>query len=269
MDVFGSVFYAVTLFAVMYGFRLLPAVIGLWLIIGGVVCLAVFVVRENSVASPVLDLSLFSRNSVFALSNLSALINYAATFALSFLLSLFLQYIRGFTPRSAGLIMLTQPVMMAVFSPLAGRLSDRIEPRIVASAGMAMSTAGLLLTAFLGPGSSLVDIVAILMLCGLGFGLFSSPNTSAIMGSVEKKHYAVASATTGAMRLIGQMLSMGIAALVIAWYVGEVEITPERYSSFLSAFRTGFLVFSALCGVGIFASLFRGRVHGGSRQAPS
>lgn len=124
-----------------------------------------------------------------------------------------------------------------------------------------MSTAGLLLTAFLGRESSLASIVAILMLCGLGFGLFSSPNTSAIMGSVERKNYAVASATTGAMRLIGQMLSMGIAALVIALFVGEVEITPERFSSFLSAFRTGFLVFAALCGGGIFASLFRGRVH--------
>jgi MFS family permease len=256
MDVVGSLFYACTLFAVMYGFRLLPAVTGLWLIIGGAVLLAAFVWRESRVASPVLDISLFRRNSVFA-----ALINYAATFALSFLLSLFLQYIKGFSPRSAGLIMLTQPVMMAVFSPLAGRLSDRVEPRIVASAGMAMSTAGLFLTAFLGRASSLAHIIAILILCGLGFGLFSSPNTSAIMGSVERKNYAVASATTGAMRLIGQMLSMGIAALIIAVYVGEVEIAPERYAAFLSAFRAGFFIFAALCGVGIFASLFRGRMH--------
>ena len=261
MDVVGSFFYACTLFAVMYGFRLLPAVTGLWLILGGAVLLAAFVLRESRVASPVLDISLFRRNSVFALSNLSALINYAATFALSFLLSLFLQYIKGFSPRSAGLIMLTQPVMMAVFSPLAGRLSDRVEPRIVASAGMAMSTVGLLLTAFLGRASSLAHIIAILVLCGLGFGLFSSPNTSAIMGSVERKHYAVASATTGAMRLIGQMLSMGIAALIIAVYVGEVEITPERYVAFLIAFRSGFFIFAALCCIGIFASLFRGRMH--------
>ncbi len=126
---------------------------------------------------------------------------------------------------------------------------------------MALSTVGLLLTAFLGRASSLAYIIAILVVCGLGFGLFSSPNTSAIMGSVERKHYAVASATTGAMRLIGQMLSMGIAALIIAVYVGEVEITPERYNAFLSAFRSGFFIFAALCGAGIFASLFRGRVR--------
>ena len=260
-DVIGSVIYGLALLGVMYGFRLLPSVTGVWVILGGALMLAAFVLRESRVAYPVLDVRLFRNNAVFALSNLSALINYAATFAVSFLLSLFLQYVKGLDPRSAGLIMLSQPVMMAIFSPLAGRLSDRIEPRIVASAGMALSTTGLLLTAFLGAGSPLAHIVAILMLCGLGFALFSSPNTSAIMGSVERQHYAVASATTGAMRLIGQMLSMGIAALIIALRVGQVEITPEYYPAFLRAFRLAFITFAVLCCAGTFASLSRGKVR--------
>jgi MFS family permease len=246
----------------MYGFRLLPSLNGAWFIIAGAAVLAGFVVRENRTASPVLDMSLFRRNLVFALSNLSALINYAATYALSFLLSLYLQYIKGLSPRTAGLIMLAQPVMMAVFSPLAGRLSDRVEPRIVASAGMAMSAAGLFLTAFLDGQSSLAAIVAILALCGLGFALFSSPNTSAIMGSVPRRQYGVASATTGIMRLIGQMLSMGIASLIIALYVGEVEITPLQHPAFLHAFRAGFFLCAGLCCGGILASLSRGNVRG-------
>jgi EmrB/QacA subfamily drug resistance transporter len=260
-DIIGSLLYGLALLGIMYGFRLLPSLLGVWVIAGGALFLAAFVLRERGIAYPVLDVSLFSRNIVFALSNLSALINYAATYAVSFLLSLFLQYVKGMDPRTAGLIMLSQPVIMAIFSPLAGRLSDRVEPRIVASAGMAMSTVGLLLTAFLGPSSPVGSIVAILMLCGLGFALFSSPNTSAIMGSVERRHYAVASATTGVMRLIGQMLSMGIAALIIALFVGQVAITPEYYPAFLKAFRVGFLVFGGLCAAGIFASLSRGKVH--------
>jgi EmrB/QacA subfamily drug resistance transporter len=260
-DVIGSLLYGLALLGIMYGFRLLPAFTGVWAIAGGALFLAGFVARERSIAYPVLDVSLFSGNAVFALSNLSALINYAATYAVSFLLSLFLQYVKGLEPRTAGLIMLSQPVMMAIFSPLAGRLSDRVEPRIVASVGMAMSTAGLLLTASLGPDSSLGQIVAILVLCGLGFALFSSPNTSAIMGSVERRHYAVASATTGVMRLIGQMLSMGIAALIIALFVGPAVITPPLYPAFLKAFRLGFFVFAGLCGAGIIASLSRGNVH--------
>ncbi len=124
-----------------------------------------------------------------------------------------------------------------------------------------MSTVGLLLLSFLDGSATLLSIAAILVLCGLGFGLFSSPNTSAIMGSVERKHYAVASATTGAMRLTGQMLSMGIAALVVAVTVGEVQITPDQYPAFLLAFRRGLLIFTVLCATGILASLARGKVH--------
>jgi MFS family permease len=261
MDVIGSVLYALGLLGVMYGFRLFPSIHGAWPLVAGAILLAGFVVRENNVLFPVLDMRLFRRNLVFALSNLSALINYAATYALSFLLSLYLQYIKGLSPRTAGIIMLAQPVVMAVFSPLAGRLSDRVEPRIVASAGMAMSAAGLLLTSFLTDRTPLGAVVGILVLCGLGFALFSSPNTSAIMGSVPRQYYGVASATTGVMRLVGQMLSMGIAALIIALYVGEVQITPDQYGAFLRAFRTGFLVCAGLCLCGIFASLTRGNLR--------
>ncbi len=264
MDVIGSVLYGLALLGVMYGFRLLPSWKGGGLLLGGAVVLAAFVVRQNRTSSPLIDVSLFRRNTVFALSNLSALINYAATYAVSFLLSLYLQFIRGLSPRTAGLIMLAQPVVMAIFSPLAGRLSDRVEPRVVASIGMGMSATGLLLLAFVDAATPRAFIVAILMLCGLGFALFSSPNTSAIMGSVDRTHYGVASATTGVMRLIGQMLSMGIAALIVALFVGEVQITPDRHPAFMHAFRAGFLLFAGLCGAGILASLSRGNLRTGS-----
>ena len=261
MDILGSLLYGLGLLGVMYGFRLLPSARGAWPLAAGAVFLAAFVLREGRVTFPVLDMSLFRRNLVFAFSNLSALINYAATYALSFLLSLYLQYVKGLSPRTAGLVLLAQPVMMAVFSPLAGRLSDRVEPRIVASIGMAMTATGLFLTSWLSEGSPLGAIVAILVLCGLGFAAFSSPNTSAIMGSVPRRQYGVASATTGVMRLVGQMLSMGIAALIIALYVGEVQITHAEHAAFLRAFRTGFLVCAGLCLAGVLASLTRGKLR--------
>lgn len=263
LDIVGSFLYGVALVGIMYGFSVLPSLNGAWLLLGGAVFMGAFFWREGAVAYPVLDISLFRGNPTFAFSNLAALINYAATFALSFLLSLFLQYIKGMSPQAAGLLMLSQPVVMAVSSPLAGRLSDRVEPRLVSTVGMGMTVVGLLLISFMTAASPFGLIMAILMLCGLGFGLFSSPNTSAIMGSVTRKHYAVASATTGVMRLVGQMLSMGIAALVISVIVGQVEITPERYSAFLTAFRVGFRIFAALCFGGIFASLARGKVRKG------
>lgn len=131
-----------------------------------------------------------------------------------------------------------------------------------------MSAAGLLLTSFLDSASSLVHIVVVLALCGLGFALFSSPNMSAIMGSVERKHYGIASATTGAMRLIGQMLSMATAGMIIALYVGKVQITAANHAAFLNGFRAAFLIFAGLCLAGIFASLARGKLHRSAEEQP-
>jgi MFS family permease len=245
----------------MYGFSLIPQMLGAELILVSIIGLVVFVMWELKVKAPVLDMNLFRGNTVFTLSILAALINYSATFAVTFLLSLYLQYIKGFNPEETGLILVSQPIMMAVFSPFAGRLSDRIEPRIVASAGMAFTTIGLLLFGFLSERTATGFIVGSLILIGFGFALFSSPNTNAVMSSVEKRFYGVASATLGTMRLTGQMLSMGIATLIFAVYIGSMAITPEYYPLFLRSIRIAFIVFAVLCFAGTFASLARGKVR--------
>jgi MFS family permease len=210
---------------------------------------------------PVLNLSLFVRNRPFAFSNLAALLNYSANSGVSFLLSLYLQYVKALSPQQAGLVLIAQPIVQAVFSPVAGWLSDRIEPRIVASSGMALTAIGLGLLVPVSSTSPLWSIVARLLLLGLGFALFSSPNMNAIMGSVERKFYGIASGMLGTMRLVGQMLSMGIATLLFALYIGRVEITPDLYPLFLTSAKTAFAVFAVLCVGGIFASLARGRIR--------
>jgi len=150
---------------------------------------------------------------------------------------------------------------MAIFSPFAGRLSDKFEPRIIASAGMALSVVSLSLFAFLNQKTALEFVVASLILLGFGLALFSSPNTNAVMSSVERRFYGVASATLGTMRLTGQMLSMGIAMLIFAIYIGKVQITPQYYPLFLTSIKTAFIIFAVLCFAGIFASLARGKVR--------
>jgi MFS family permease len=150
---------------------------------------------------------------------------------------------------------------MAVVSPLAGRLSDRLEPRLVASLGMALSVVGLAWLCFLRADTPMASIVATLVVLGAGFGLFSSPNTNAIMSSVEKRDYGVASATVGTMRMVGQMLSMGLAAAVLAIHVGHTAITPALHGRFLAGLRVAFLISSGLCAVGVWASLSRGNLR--------
>jgi EmrB/QacA subfamily drug resistance transporter len=259
-DLLGALIYATALIAIMLGFSFLPAKSGGWLLLFGIAGIFAFVRWEIKAPSPVLRMQLFS-NTVFAFSNLAALIHYSATFALTFLLSLYLQYIKALTPQTAGFILVAQPLVMAIFSPLAGRLSDHIEPRLVASLGMLLSAAGLFLFTFLEENNTLISIVAGLMLLGLGFALFSSPNTNAVMSAVEKRFYGIASGTLGTMRLTGQMLSMGIATLIFAVYLGRVQITPANYPLFMKSIRSAFTICAALCLAGTFASVARGKVR--------
>ena len=258
-DLGGSLIYGVALVSLMYGFSLLPALSGAWLIMAGVLGIVAFIWWELRVRSPVLDMSLFKNNTVFALSNVAAFINYSATFAVTFLLSLYLQYVKDLTPQSAGLILVAQPATMAIVSPFAGRISDRVAARVIASLGMALTTVGLTMLIFVDQNTLTVFIVVSLIVLGLGFGLFSSPNTNAVMSAVEKRFYGVASGTLATMRLTGQMFSMGIAMLIISIFVGRVEITSEHFPELVTSMQVAFIAFAALCLGGVFASLARGK----------
>nr|WP_320162088.1 MFS transporter [uncultured Methanoregula sp.] len=258
-DFLGSIIYACALVAVMYGFSIVPNSLGLVLIVAGCILGVVFALYEMRIPVPVLDMRLLTNNRVFAFSNLAALISYSATFAVTFLLSLDLQYTKGFTPEVAGLVLIIQPAMMVVLSPVAGRLSDRIDPQLVASAGMAFTALGLFLLVFLVESTPLWYMIVCLVVLGIGFGLFSSPNTNAIMSAVEKRYYGVASGMNGTMRLVGQMLSMGIAMMLFAIFIGPAEITPEYYPQFITSLHYAFVIFAVLCLIGIGASLMRGK----------
>lgn len=257
-DLTGSIIYGAAVVAVMYGFSTLPDFKGVGFIAAGILGALIFARYEMRIPFPVLDIKLLTKNRIFALSNLAALINYSATYAVTFLLSLDLQYTKGFTPEYAGFVLVAQPVVQALVSPIAGRLSDRIEPRIVASAGMTLTAIGLFLLIFLTEETSLMYLVFTLLVLGAGFGLFSSPNTNAIMSSVDKRFYGVASGMNGTMRLLGQMLSMGIAMMLFAIFIGPVEITPEYYPQFISSLHYAFILFTGFCIIGIFASMVRG-----------
>jgi EmrB/QacA subfamily drug resistance transporter len=260
-DLTGSVIYILGLVALVYGFTLLPEMLGVGLIVGGAIGLSAFTRFEMRTRNPVLNINLFKNSRTFTLSNVAALINYSATFAVTFLISLYLQYMKGFDPQNAGLILVAMPAVQAIFSPLAGRISDRIEPRLIASAGMLLTTVGLVLFIFLNEETSLKLIIGNLILIGFGFALFVSPNTNAIMSSAPKTAYGVASAMVSTSRQVGLVLSMGIAMLTFALYIGRVEITPEYYPLFQQSMKTSFIVFAALCFGGIFASLARGKVR--------
>jgi EmrB/QacA subfamily drug resistance transporter len=266
-DFAGSIIYGCALVAGIYGLSLVPDNGGIALVVIGVIALIIFGLYETRVPFPVLDIRLLTHNRVFAFSNLAALINYSATFAVTFMLSLDLQYSKGFSPEQSGLVLIVQPLVMALLSPVAGRLSDRIDPQIVASAGMGLSAAGLFMLSFLVESTPLWYIILCLVVFGAGLGLFSSPNINAIMSAVEKRYYGVASGMNGTMRVIGQMVSMGIVMMLFSLVIGRVEITPEYYSQFISSLHYAFVLFTVLCIIGIVASLMRRKEESGPGTA--
>jgi EmrB/QacA subfamily drug resistance transporter len=257
-DLAGSALFALGLALLLIGLSDLPQVMGIALAAAGTVVLGVFWVYESRVANPVLPVTLFTKNRTFAFSNLAATISYSATFAVAFFLSLYLEVVRGLPPSVAGLVLVVQPLVQAAFSPLTGRMSDKVSPGLLASSGMALTAVGLGALAFLDATTPLPLAIGALVLLGMGFALFSSPNTNAIMGSVEKRDLGVASATVSTMRGIGMMLSMGLTLVLLSLILGKSAVSPETADQFLLALRWGFSISAVLCALGILASLARG-----------
>jgi EmrB/QacA subfamily drug resistance transporter len=260
-DLYGSFVYGIMIFSVIFGMLLLPApAAGLWICVGGC-AFGIFIWWEKHCTSPLLDLTIFSGNRTFLFSNIAAMINYGATFAVAVLLSLYLQYIKGFSAETAGFILVAQPVVQMIFSPLAGRLSDRVEPQVVATVGMAITALGLSFFIFLTPVTPLYLIIISLMVLGFGYALFSSPNTNAIMSSVNIRHLGIASSMNATMRSLGQVVSMAITMLCFSVFIGSVPITPPVYPALLTSTTVTFLIFTCLCLIGVGVSYVRGTIH--------
>lgn len=258
-DFIGTIIYMLAVSMLMYGFSNLPETSAILLTLGGLTGLYIFAKVELKIASPVLNIRLFTGNRIFALANLSALINYAATFAMSFMLSLYLQYVKGMEAREAGLILVAQPVMMALVASFSGRLSDKMNPRVLAAVGMAISAMGLLTLSFIDADTTNMYIISGLIILGIGFGMFSSPNTNVVMSSVDKKAFGTASATVSTMRNTGMMFSMAIASLVIHSFLGDAKISIENLPQFILSTKLVFAIFTVLCFAGVFASLAKNK----------
>ena len=132
-----------------------------------------------------------------------------------------------------------------------------MNPSFLATSGMSITAVGLFGMIFLNPATSIIYIIMLITMLGLGFGLFASPNSTIIMSSVDKKYYGQASATIGTMRLTGQAFSMGIAMMAISLNVGNRVITPDLHPQFMQSLHVSFTICAVLCLIGAYASSFR------------
>ena len=215
---------------------------------------AAYLAAERRSANPLLDLDAIAANRRLTQALLVQFLVYCGTVGTTFLLSIYLQVIQGYSPEGAGEILIVGPVVMALFAPLGGRLADRFPPHLITFMGGTFILCQTVLAAFLDAGSGLAHILAVMVFQGLGFAFFSAPNISNIMTSVVPAERGMASALSAEMRSLGMMVSMAIVTVLISVRLGTAAISsvPDRY---LSVMTLVFVAFSVLTALGVAVSL--------------
>jgi MFS family permease len=270
LDKSGSLLWILAVALGFTGFATLGARFAAPAMLAGAALFVAFAWRNLKSPSPMVDFSLFRDSRRFTFSSLAAFISYVSSFSITMLLSLYFQYSQGMEPAVTGIIMVSQPFFQTLLTPVAGRLSDRYDAGSLASLGLLVIMAGLLILAlFIGPATPLPLVIAAMCLCGGGFALFGAPNSNAIMSSVPPRRIGQASGVIAVTRLTGQISSVAVTTLVFSLVIGQGVITPEKYPAFITASRALFWIFIPMCLLGVFASLARGKTEAPAGGSPA
>jgi MFS family permease len=257
-DYAGTLVYMIFIITLVLGLINLPEFWAFGLLVAGIsIFLPVFVFIEKRTHYPMFALRLFSNNRVFTRGNLATVINFGATYAISFFLSLYLQIAGMFTPMEAGMVLVTMPFTQMIFSPLAGRSSDKIDPRYLTTVGMLLMAGGIAILLQQGTTLNLPMLLATLVMMGFAVALFASPNNNMILGSVQRHEYGSANSIIGTMRQMGMVLSMGLATCFISVFLGTTTELTGNLDAFLSAMHLSFscgIVFCLIAAVLSFSS---------------
>ena len=257
-DLAGNILFVISVILLMYGISSLrQGRVSLFILGSGIASFIVFIYRESKARNPLVDLKIFRDNPSFLLLNLAAMINYGANFVMSYMLSVYLQIIKGMTSQLAGVILVTNTAVMAVLSPYMGKLSDRLSPSKLSALGMSLCAASLFIFSGLTQDTSTAKIIFTLALSGAGLALFSAPNTNAVMSCVKKEDYGVASSILSTMGSMGHSSAMALATAIIGLYMGTESMTSAQPDSIMTTVHVIFSLFAALCILGIFMAIRR------------
>ena len=225
----------------------------------GVLVLVVFVLFEWRCERPMLHVRLFAQSRAYGFSNLATMLNFAAVFAVSYTMAIYLQNVKGLDAAVAGLILIAQPLAQVVLAPVSGRLSDRFAPAAIATVGVALCTCSLGMLLTLNADTPLWFIVTALVVLGIGLGAFSAPNNNAILSCVDRSHYSEANATVSTMRGIGQTASLAFASLMLSSSLGSTIFSESDPQVLTAAIAQIMFVCFVLSVLTIAASLVRNK----------
>lgn len=254
IDITGSIFYAIGISLFMYGFTELHSLTGQIVAGIGVISLIIFIYYELKQKYPLFNVRLY-KNHKFLSSNIASVISYISIFSLSTIINYHFQYILGWNAQMTGLILISMPIMQAIVTPQSGKLSDLINPQKLSALGMGLVTIAILILTTLNDSTPIYIIIIALMIGGVGYGLFSSPNTNTIMSSVPPNETTMASSAVATMRVIGQTISIGILTVIFAFVMGDVTITPSVYPQLNESCHITLICSTLLSIISVLASL--------------
>ncbi|MGN0736055.1 MAG: MFS transporter [Anaerovoracaceae bacterium] len=257
-DYAGNILFVMSMVMSMYGLSAFKNnVLAPFILVAGLFLFIIFIRTEKRVANPVVDIRMFCSNLPFTLSCFAATVNYGSNFAISYLMSIYLQLVKGMSSQWTGIVLAVSTVIMAILSPWVGRLSDRVSPNRISAAGMAFCAVALGLFTFVRKDSSLTQTIITLALSGLGFALFSTPNTNAVMSCVKKEDYGTASSILSTMRSLGHTASMSAVTAISGIYMGSDSMGEAPQEMLMKTLHVSFAIFTFLCILGIFMAAKR------------
>ncbi|NOY88442.1 MAG: MFS transporter [FCB group bacterium] len=211
-----------------------------WKIIGlGILSLlafSVFLKYEINIDTAIIGFQIF-KNKQFTVSILTMLLRFIATSGIFILIPFYLERIKHFGPEQVGLFLIILPILMFIFAPVSGRISDKIGYRFLTSLGMIILIAGLFLLTRLEVTTGSGYIILALVVVGMGTGIFNTPNSSALMGSVQVDQRAATSGILGTTRNIGISIGVALATSLFAFYQNRLAFLNDSNEIFLISYH--------------------------------
>lgn len=251
----GTLLIVATIFSLIFGVVFIKQPhIGIPICIGSLFLGIGFVVVERKSTNPLVDFKKLKENPILPSGFLTQLLMYAGGFSITFLFSLYLQYIKLYSSNVAGEILFVSPVIMVLFSPICGRLVDKYSPKLLVVSGLSLSFVSVLLATQIVATSPIYFILTLLIIQSFGFALFTIPMMTLIMKSVSPQEFGVVSALSAKMRSLGMVVGMIVITICMAVFLGKHQI-EEKIDEFIPMMQVAFIVFAVFAFVGILFAI--------------
>ncbi|MBZ9571015.1 MFS transporter [Methanobrevibacter sp. TMH8] len=259
-DYIGALIFGLAISFLTYGFTTIHELNGIILVLLAIISFAIFGKWQLKSKFPLFPIKII-KNRVFTFASFAAFLCSFATFVITYIVDYHLQYIKGIDPQLTGLILMLAPLSMAISTFFAGRLSDKFNPRILASSGLTLAFISLIILAFMDSTTTIPVIIMAIILEGVGYGMFISPNTNIVMSSLPDKFASIASATVSTTRVIGETLSLGMLTVTFAIIMGSLQILPQYFHLLIVSSKIVAIIASIGCLAGIFVSLIGVKIN--------